>query len=67
MKFYIGASGTEYSVDQAAAGNWCVDVCEYGREADHYACFDTESEAYCFILGMEEGEKPEEVEADDAE
>lgn len=52
-----------YTVRQAAAGNWCVDVQQYGQEEETYCCFCSEEEALAFIC-EDNGEIPEEVEGD---
>lgn len=45
----IGGS-TEYTIRQAAAGNWCVDVSKYGEEEQTYNCFDSIGEAVLFAI-----------------
>lgn len=60
IKYYESNNNTgyEYTIRQAAAGNWCVDVDMAFNETETYVCFDTEKEAYSFILGMEHGVNP---------
>lgn len=45
----IGGS-TEYTIRQAAAGDWCVDVSKYGEEERTYNCFDSIGEAVLFAI-----------------
>lgn len=60
-KYFSSNAGTgyEYVIRQAAAGNWCVDCEPYAGDTETYACFQTEDEAYSFILGWEHGVCPE--------
>ena len=52
--------GTEYEMYQAASGDWCVSVTEYGKEREDYNLGSLE-EAYEFILrGYEVSEDEEE-------
>lgn len=50
----------EYTIRQAAAGNWCVDVDVYGKETATYISFDTAEEAYSFAK-IEDGGQLETV------
>lgn len=65
-KYYSNqVTENEYTIRQAAAGNWCVDVQPYAGETSTYLCFSTESEAYAFILGWEHGINPVEFEEEE--
>lgn len=63
-KYYVSNNntGNEYTILQAGAGNWCVYVDNLFKETETYLCFDTEKEAYAFVLGLEHGINPIEYE-----
>lgn len=47
---FLTGNGVEFTIRQAAAGNWCVDVTKYGEEEKTYNCFDTIGEAVLFTI-----------------
>lgn len=47
---FLTGDGVEFTIRQAAAGNWCVDVRKYGEEEQTYNSFDTIGEAVLFAI-----------------
>lgn len=45
----------EYTIRQAAAGNWCVDVSPFSGEVRTYNCFEEADEAFAFCEEEEGG------------
>lgn len=53
---YIVNNGTEYELYQAASGDYCVSVDQYGKERMDYG-FNSKEEALEFILSDYEAEE----------
>lgn len=47
---FLTGGGVEFTIRQAAAGNWCVDVSKYGEPEQTYNSFDTIGEAVLFAI-----------------
>lgn len=47
---FLTGDGTEFTIRQAAAGNWCIDANKYGEEGQTYNNFDTIGEAVLFAI-----------------
>ena len=57
----LSGNKAEYTIRQAAAGNWCVDVDVYGKETATYRSVDTLEEAYNFARTEDGGGELETV------
>lgn len=47
---FLTGNGTEFTIRQAAADNWCIDVSKYGEPEQIYNCFDSIGEAVLFAI-----------------
>ena len=47
---FLTGNGIDFTIRQAAAGNWCVDVSKYGEEEQTYNGFDSVGEAVFFAI-----------------
>lgn len=47
---FLTGNGIDFTIRQAAAGNWCVDVSKYGEEEQTYNGFDSIGKAVLFAI-----------------